>query len=109
MRASILAAAERLLAVFLFVSTLPLFLVISLLLCANSKEPVLLNEESERASGAKVRTYRFRTTGAGTDTFRIVGRLLRKYSFDKLPGFLTVARGEARLTDVFPISPRRRM
>jgi putative colanic acid biosysnthesis UDP-glucose lipid carrier transferase len=91
---------ERCLAILALVVLLPSMLLLGLFLRANSDEPVLITDRFVGKSGRPVQSYRFRTTGRGSSVFRAVGRFLRAYSLDELPGFLAVLRGECGLLDV---------
>jgi lipopolysaccharide/colanic/teichoic acid biosynthesis glycosyltransferase len=102
MKASILTAADRLVACGFLLVSFPMLILIAIILRATSKEPILLKEEFLAERGIKVRNYRFRTTGPGTDVFEVVGHYLRMSNLDQLPGFLAVALGKAKLRDIFP-------
>ena len=92
--------AERLAGLALCVLYWPVMLVIALLLRMTSSGTVLLLDQFANAQGDVVRTYRFRTTGGGSPTFHHIGRFLRKYAIDELPGIWSVARGEIAFRDL---------
>ena len=91
---------ERCFAVLALFALGPSVLLLGLFLHANSDEPVLLTDRFIGKNGRPVQSYRFRTTGRDSSAFRAVGRFLRAYSLDELPGFLAVVRGECGLLDV---------
>ena len=91
---------ERLVGLLVVIVFLPTLLLLALFLRTNSDEPVLLTDLFFGRAGRPVRSYRFRTTGRGTSAFSVVGRFLRMYSMDELPGFLGVVRGQCGLLDI---------
>jgi len=98
---------ERFVALLALIVCLPTILLIGLFLRANSEEPVLLTNRFVGASGRPVLSYRLRTTGRGTSAFRVVGRFLRAYSLDELPGFWAVVCGKCGLLDVLRLEARK--
>ncbi len=92
--------SERFVGLLLVILCLPTLLLLTLFLRTNSDEPVLVTDRFVGRHGRPVQSFRFRTTGRGTGAFRAVGRFLRAYSLDDLPGFLAVVRGECGLLDV---------
>jgi lipopolysaccharide/colanic/teichoic acid biosynthesis glycosyltransferase len=98
---------ERLVGLVAVVLLGPTLLLLALFLRTNSDEPVLLTDRFVGKSGHAVQSYRFRTTGRGTLAFRAVGRFLRAYSLDELPGFWAVVRGKCGLMDILNLGVRR--
>jgi lipopolysaccharide/colanic/teichoic acid biosynthesis glycosyltransferase len=98
---------ERLVGLLVVIVFLPTLLLLALFLRTNSDEPVLLTDRFVGKSGRPVQSYRFRTTGRGTSAFRVVGRFLRMYSLDELPGFWAVVRGECGLLDILRLEVRK--
>jgi lipopolysaccharide/colanic/teichoic acid biosynthesis glycosyltransferase len=98
---------ERLVGLLVVIVFLPTLLLLALFLRTNSDESVLLTDRFVGKSGRPVQSYRFRTTGRGTSAFRIVGRFLRTYSLDELPGFWAVVRGECGLLDILRLEVRK--
>jgi lipopolysaccharide/colanic/teichoic acid biosynthesis glycosyltransferase len=90
----------RLVGLLALVVFLPTLLLLAIFLRTNSDEPVLLTDLFVGRAGRPVRSYRFRTTGRGTSAFCVVGRFLRMYSMDELPGFLAIVRGQCGLLDI---------
>ena len=97
---TLIVLLERCFAVLALVVLGPSVLLLGLFLHANSDEPVLITDRFIGKNGRPVQSYRFRTTGRGSSVFRAVGRLLRTYSLDELPGFWAVVRDECGLLDV---------
>lgn len=90
---------ERLLACAILVASLPMLLFVALLIRQFAGSPVLVSDESPGVAGAVCHCYRFRTTGHGTSSFHALGRLLRRFSFDEVPGLWSVACGNIRMRD----------
>src|SRR5690242_21795552 len=101
------ALFERLVGLLCVIVFLPGLLLLALFLRTNSDDPVLLTDWFVGTSGRPVQSFRFRTTGRGTAAFRVVGRFLRTYSLDELPGFWAVARGQCGLLDVLRSEMRK--
>lgn len=104
---SLRALLERLVGLLVMIVFWPILLLLALFLRTNSDEPVLLTDRFVGKSRRPVQSYRFRTTGRGTSAFRVVGRYLRMYSLDELPGFWAVARGECGLLDILRLEVRK--
>ena len=90
---------ERFVACVLLVGVLPALLFIGFFIYSTSGRPVLIADELPGINGVGVRSLRFRTTGHGEPFFRVVGRHLRAYNLDEVPGLWSVMRGDIRLRD----------
>jgi lipopolysaccharide/colanic/teichoic acid biosynthesis glycosyltransferase len=85
---------ERVFAGVLIILILPPLLFLYLLLTLVGGSPVLVKDHFSKGS-----CYRFRTTGHGTSDFHSVGRFLRQYALDDLPGLWSIVLGDIRMTD----------
>lgn len=99
-KAFLLGMFERVIALSMLVILLPTLLLLTLFIQTNSDGPVVIADELVAKNGRLASYYRFRTTGRGTAAFRYVGRFLRSYSIDDLPGLWSVACGRLRLGDL---------
>lgn len=90
---------ERLVGFVLFLLLGPSLVLIAAILHITSDDAILLKDEMVMDDGRLVHGFRFRTTGSGTTTFGVVGRFLRKNSFDEWPLLWSVACGEIRLRE----------
>ena len=76
---------ERFVGGVFLVSVLPTLLLVGFIIHSTAGYPVLITDEYPNGRGAITRRLRFRTTGPGTDFFRVMGRFLRTCSIDELP------------------------
>ena len=100
----LLRMAERCLALVVIALLLPVVLLVALLLWSASTGQILLTDYWQCDGSKRARSHRFRTTGDGTPAFRRVGRFLRRYALDDLPGLWDVACGDLRLKDLIRIT-----
>ncbi len=92
------SALERFVALIVLVLVLPLLLLAALLIRTTSDGRIINKDELVSRDGKLIHIHRFRTTGQGNAAFHVVGRFLRTYSIDELPGFWSVAHGDIELT-----------
>ena len=85
---------ERLLACLIIVTILPTLLLVALFVRQMAGSPVLVTDAHHAGH-----CYRFRTTGHGRPGFHALGRLLRRYLIDDLPGLWSIVRGDIRMRD----------
>jgi lipopolysaccharide/colanic/teichoic acid biosynthesis glycosyltransferase len=80
----------------------PSLALVAFILRTNTDEAGLVTDNVVTADG-RYRTYRFRTTGRGTSAFRSIGRFLRWYRVDELPGLWAVVQGRLGLAHFFSL------
>jgi len=120
---------DLLLCGLLLLLLLPVFLLIALLVRADSPGPILFVQQRVGKHGDEFPFFKFRSMVADAEARRLVleqqnersgpvfkmkndpritrsGRLLRKYSLDELPQLLNVLRGEMSLIGPRPALPR---
>jgi len=108
---------DLLIASFLLILTLPLWVIIAIGIKLDSKGPVFFKQERVGYKGRKFILYKFRTMFAHTPPFsesprdesdpRVTrfGRFLRRTSLDELPQLINVIKGEMSLVGPRPEMP----
>jgi lipopolysaccharide/colanic/teichoic acid biosynthesis glycosyltransferase len=97
MRGNQMRMGERFVALVMLVFVWPTILLVALLIRATSDGPVLLTDRVICDDGSEAQSYRFRTTGQGTEAFRVIGRFLRHYRIDDWPALWSVVLGRIGL------------
>jgi sugar transferase (PEP-CTERM system associated) len=104
-------------ALFTFILTLPLMVLVAIAIWMETGSPVLFRQERTGFKGRKFKIMKFRSMCHGaeeggpvwavSDDNRVtrIGRCIRKYRLDELPQILNVLRGEMSLVGPRPERP----
>ena len=87
---------------------LPILAFVGCLIHLTGGSPVIVEDRVITKEGSMGCSLRFRTTGPGSEAFRVIGRFLRRWGIDELPGFWSVMMGKVRLRPVFESVTARR-
>ncbi|SFK91817.1 sugar transferase [Geodermatophilus ruber] len=83
-------SAQQVLAALGVLLLAPVLLAVAAAVKLTSRGPVLLRRERRRRDGRTVSALAFRCTRGGTGDLTPLGRVLRRYALDGLPGLLDV-------------------
>lgn len=94
--------ASFILALFLFILFLPLFIIISIAICLESKGGPFFKQLRTGKKGKEFYCYKFRSMVKGNDVHDLskkdeitrVGSFIRKTSLDELPQLINILKGE---------------
>lgn len=92
---------ERLAAFCFLVLNMGLFLLVGWLIRITGGQPVVVEDVLVSGGREVGRSLRFRTTGPGSEMFKVLGRWLRRWGIDEWPGFWSVMRGDVRFGEVW--------
>jgi exopolysaccharide biosynthesis polyprenyl glycosylphosphotransferase len=104
-------------ALVLLVLTLPLWMVLSVLICRDSEGPALFHQTRVGRGGKRFELYKFRSMHMDVPKFALhptdvsdpritrVGRWLRRASLDELPQLINVLKGDMSLVGPRPEMP----
>jgi len=106
---------DRISAVIIFVSILPLFLLISLLIKLDSKGPIFYKQKRVGKNGKIFEVYKFRTmvedsehisptTEKNDPRITRVGNFIRPISLDEFPQLINIIKGDMSFIGPRPIS-----
>ncbi|HEY1663383.1 MAG TPA: sugar transferase [Verrucomicrobiae bacterium] len=110
----------------LLICSSPIFLIVAILIKANSKGPVFFKQQRSGLNGGPFTLYKFRTMVTNAEQFKheleamnemvgpvfkvtndprvtSIGKFLRRYSLDELPQLWNVLRGEMSLVGPRPL------
>jgi exopolysaccharide biosynthesis polyprenyl glycosylphosphotransferase len=104
-------------ALALLVLTLPLWMLLSILICRDSEGPALFHQTRVGRGGKRFKLYKFRSMYVDAPKFALhptdfsdpritrVGRWLRRASLDELPQLINVLKGDMSLVGPRPEMP----